>query len=144
MNTKSKSRPFIGLLACWKRRKFYMVQDDTLDDESVPSDEKQPEPEPSPVKLKHPSEAYFKTQKASLLLAYNLRKSLSTDSFQDSIESMDSLVESYWDPGDDTSQATAIVSNTGQGNRRPDFLTEHMDFLSSQTQPREVEQVYKT
>ena len=73
--------------------------------------------------------------------SYQLGRNRTTDSFQDSIESMDSLVESYWDPEDETSQATAIASNAlhyGDG-----FLLEHLNFLSVQTQPREVEAVYR-
>lgn len=60
--------------------------------------------------------------------------------------SLDSLVESCWDPDDDEedeSYDTPIVNNaTGIRLKRDDFLSEHVKFLKMQTQPREVEVVY--
>ena len=138
--------PFILLLACWKRRQFYVVQNDVLDDDSVPTAmTSTPSDKTRPVQnlssstspKKHPAEAYFKNPRPAVEQALSVHKSQSTDSFQASIESMDSLVESYWDPGDDNaSQVTAKVSN------KKDFLAEHLSFLSAQTQPRKVEEVY--
>jgi hypothetical protein len=66
------------------------------------------------------------------------------DSFQGSLaslESIDSLVESYWDPEEDCSLATPIATNRLQSM---DFLDEHVDFLRVQTQPRSVEVVWAT
>ena len=63
------------------------------------------------------------------------------DSFQGSLESIDSLIESYWDPEDDASLATPVATNTVQS---VDFLEEHVDFLKVQTQPRSVEVVWET
>lgn len=61
-----------------------------------------------------------------------------------SLESMDSLVESYWDPGDveedSSSQITPVATN---GHLyAPDFFTEHVHFLRVQTRPRKVEVVW--
>ena len=63
------------------------------------------------------------------------------DSFQGSLESIDSLIESYWDPEEDGSLATPVATNIVQ---TMDFLEEHVDFLKVQTQPRSVEVVWET
>ena len=63
------------------------------------------------------------------------------DSFQGSLESIDSLIESYWDPEEDSSFATPVATNIVQSI---DFLEEHVDFLKVQTQPRAVEVVWET
>jgi len=63
------------------------------------------------------------------------------DSFQGSLESIDSLVESYWDPEEDASLATPVATNIIQSL---DFLEEHVDFLTVQTQPRSVELVWES
>jgi hypothetical protein len=63
------------------------------------------------------------------------------DSFQGSLESIDSLVESYWDPEEDSSLATPIATNRVESM---DFLDEHVHFLRVQTQPRSVEVVWAT
>jgi hypothetical protein len=63
------------------------------------------------------------------------------DSFQGSLESIDSLAESHWDPEDDSSQVTPIANNVAQPI---DFFSEHVDFLRVQTQPQKVEVVWTT
>jgi hypothetical protein len=65
-------------------------------------------------------------------------RSRTKDSFQGSLESIDSLSESCWDPEDDASLATPIVTNVA----RPIDFYEHVDFLRVQTQPRKVEVVW--
>jgi hypothetical protein len=72
--------------------------------------------------------------------AVSFRRSKRRCSFQSSIESIDSLLESCWDPEDDSSQCTEVVSNS---RVQPDFFIEHLDFLSIQTQPRQVQLVYR-
>jgi len=62
------------------------------------------------------------------------------ESIPASLESMDSLAESHWDPDDDASNATPLVKNTHTPNDA--FFIEHVKFLQVQTQPRKVEQVY--
>jgi hypothetical protein len=69
------------------------------------------------------------------------QRNRSKNSFQGSLESIDSLAESHWDPEDDTSQETPIVNNTAQPL---DFFSEHVGFLRVQTQPRNVEVVWTT
>jgi hypothetical protein len=141
---KRRFRPFLGLVSWWKRRKFYFVQQDVLDEEeSMLSEQKGlVQGKASIPLLNHPSTTYFHGPRAPQNPRYPLTRNTTIDSFQDSIESMDSLVESYWDPDDETSQATAVASNTGQYGQQADFLLEHLNFLSVQTQPREVEVVY--
>lgn len=63
-----------------------------------------------------------------------------------SLESMDSLAESYWDPDDDeddtSSQVTPIAANGGHPDDVPDFFAEHVNFLRVQTRPRKVEEIW--
>lgn len=52
-----------------------------------------------------------------------------TSSFQSSLESVDSLVESYWDPSDDQSQLSCLVPV----EMNPSFvIEEHISFLQHQ------------
>ena len=67
------------------------------------------------------------------------RRNKTRDSFQGSIESLDSLVESCWDPEDDSSQCTQVTSNP---KNHVDFFVQHLGFLCIQTQPRQVQVVY--
>lgn len=62
------------------------------------------------------------------------------ESISGSLESMDSIAESNWDPDDDASNVTPLVKNTRSPNDV--FFVEHVKFLQVQTQPRRVEQVY--
>ena len=62
------------------------------------------------------------------------------DSLSGSLESLDSLVESLWDPEDDASNITPLVKNTHKPTDA--FFAEHVQFLQIQTQPRKVEEVY--
>ena len=71
----------------------------------------------------------------------NLPRSRTQESFQGSLESLDSLVESYWDPEDDASQMTPVPTNI---SRSSEFFFEHVRFLKVQTQPRQVEIVWST
>lgn len=70
-----------------------------------------------------------------------LPRSRTQESFQGSLESIDSLVESYWDPEDDASQMTPVPTNM---SRSSEFFFEHVRFLKVQTQPRQVEIVWST
>lgn len=134
-------RSLFSLLCWWKSRRFYVAQVEEVDEDGAVSaggckgaNVQQPECAPTRNREKmHRKEEKIPPQ-------YPFERSTTMDSFQGSIESIDSLVESYWDPEDETSQVTALISNTGG---HPDFLTEHLSFLSAQTQPREVEVVYR-
>ena len=50
------------------------------------------------------------------------------------------MVESNWDPEDDASTITPLVTNICQPVDA--FFVEHVRFLQVQTQPRKVEEVY--
>lgn len=63
------------------------------------------------------------------------------NSLSGSLESLDSLTESYWDPDEDASNATPIVTNIPQPAMDA-FFVEHVRFLQVQTQPRKVAEVY--
>ena len=98
-----------------------------------------PEVEKPPAKLMRtpPTSTSSSTPASAVPFVRNRTK----DSFQGSLESIDSLVESYWDPEDDASQLTPIVTNALQDDG---FFSEHVDFLRVQTQPRKVEVVWTT
>lgn len=147
--TQSKQgsfQPFRALILWWKRRKFYMVQNEDLPEDDDMSgrienkdSEEEPEQAPEP---RLPQETFFNysiTQQKQR--NHTFRRSNSLNSCQKSIESMDSLLESCWDPEDENSQGTPLASNTG--HNQPDYLVEHIGFLSSQTQPREVEVFFR-
>jgi hypothetical protein len=140
---KRRFRPCSGIVSWWKRRSFYIAQADTLDEESLkgaiidnrPLDQTAYSSVGSPHKT-----SYFPGKRAATTHPpYPFVRSRTADSFQGSLESVDSLVESYWDPEDETSQTTAVASNTVSPM---DFFVEHLGFLSVQTQPRQVEIVY--
>jgi hypothetical protein len=72
---------------------------------------------------------------------YSLTSSQSLDSYRDStdsIVSMDSQDESY------TSHITTVSMNDSRLHQQARFFFEHLNFLKSQTQPCEVEIVYKS
>jgi hypothetical protein len=146
---KRRFRPFLGLVSWWNRRNFYFAQrEDPLDDESMLSQQKSPNKEATKAPLFNlPKTAYFRRPTEMQQQTYPSTINRTVDSFQDSVESMDSVVDSYWDPGDETSQATAVASNSSNtlqdAGYPKDFLAEHLNFLSAQTQPRAVELVYK-
>lgn len=139
--TKRGFRPLLGLVSWWKGRKFYFAQQEDLeDDEKTARKDKNGIPQEQPSQANLQRSTNLNGTPVQQQLRYPFTRSLTVDSFQDSIESMDSVAESYWDPEDETSQTTTPASNTGY---QPDFLVEHLGFLSAQTQPREVEVVYR-
>jgi hypothetical protein len=147
-STKRKKRirfrPCSGIVSWWKRRSFYVAQGDTLDEESSNGanidsrilDQTSSSSVGSPHMTPN-----FPDRRAARHAPYPFVRNRTVDSFQGSLESIDSLVESYWDPEDETSQATAVASNTIHPT---DFFVEHLGFLSVQTQPRQVEIVYNS
>ena len=58
------------------------------------------------------------------------------NSLNDSINSLDSVIDSQCTHGED--------QNSESGGVLDKFLMEHLDFLSQSTQPQEVELVYNT
>jgi hypothetical protein len=141
---KRRFRPCSGIVSWWKRRSFYVAQADTLDEESLHganSNGRLLEQTASSLVGNPQKKPYFPDRRAARHPPYPFVRNRTVDSFQGSLESIDSLAESYWDPEDDTSQATAVASNRISPM---DFFVEHLGFLSLQTQPRQVEIVYNS
>ena len=135
-------RPFAGVVSWWKRRHFYVPHDDTFDEEPAitpyyrkslnASDDTESMTEVEPRESSsHPRFI------SPIHHPRRFSRSRTTDSIQGSLESMDSLVESYWDPDDDMSQTTTVISNTISPL---DFFSQHLTFLT-QTQPRQVAEI---
>lgn len=99
-------------------------------------------PPPIPLKKVHSSNVSTSlSRNPSLYEPDPFTRRRTKDSFQGSLESIDSLVESYWDPEEDVSLTTPIRSNMIQSMDVPE---EHVDFLLVRTQPRSVEVVWET
>ena len=135
---KRRFRPFSCIVSWWKRRKFYFLQQDILDEASCDRHQKSHD-ESIPFLRKYPPTTYFAYPLHSRYPS--LTRNRTIDSFQVSIESMDSLVESCWDLDEEASQVTAFTCPVSLQNR---FLQEHLNFLSYRTQPREVEVLFNS
>jgi hypothetical protein len=150
----------------WKRRNFYIVQDEEesqngVDDTMEESFDGQQTPEAKEPRQCQDQDWDMTVEDALATVqtplapshvsvmktigappgASPFKRSRTKDSFQGSLESLDSLAESHWDPEDDSSQVTPIANNVAQPI---DFFSEHVDFLRVQTQPRKVEVVWTT
>ena len=145
VNQKIAFKPFSALRSWWKRRRFqHLHEAETHGDSEKERDDVDREPEMteetvkdnnvSTEPLQTPLALYFNAQPPRVRNVYPFQRSKTADSFQDSIESMDSVVDSHWDPDDeDTSQATERHRN-GEA-----YLLQHLNFLAVSTQPQEVE-----
>ena len=144
MNDKNKRFiPFFKIRSWWKRRRFqYVVHLDTQDEQSTKERRREIEIGDSTTEevFDPPIELYFNEQKSTENNTFSFVSSTPTDSFQDSIESMDSVVDShYLHPEDECSQPVAFATNV----HLDPFLMAHLNFLSQSTQPQEVELVYR-
>jgi hypothetical protein len=144
MNDKNKRFiPFFKIRSWWKRRRFqYLVHVDTRDEQSTKERKGEIEIGDSTTEevFDPPIELYFNEQKSTENNTFSFVSSTPTDSFQDSIESMDSVVDShYLHPEDECSQPVAFATNV----HLDPFLMAHLNFLSQSTQPQEVELVYR-
>jgi hypothetical protein len=144
MNDKNKRFiPFFKISSWWKRRRFqYLVHFDTQDEQSTKERRVEIEIGDSTTEevFDPPIELYFNEQKSTENNTFSFVSSTPTDSFQDSIESMDSVVDShYLHPEDECSQPVAFATNV----HLDPFLMAHLNFLSQSTQPQEVELVYR-
>jgi hypothetical protein len=166
-NKKKRRQGILRRIAnWWKRQHFYIVQDDEesqngVDDtmeESFDGEQAPEAKEPSHCQDQDwdmteedavatiqtplaPSYVAVMRPTGALPSASPFTRNRTKDSFQGSLESIDSLAESYWDPEDDSSEVTPIANNVAQPI---DFFSEHVDFLRVQTQPRKVEVVWTT
>ena len=132
-NKKDKHvfRPFLGLVSWWKGRHYYFpTHDYACDETSARSGDN---------RLGHPhSRLRVDRRSTQQNLPLLLSLPFNIDSLQDSAESMDSVTNSCWEPGDEISQTTTPASNTCY---KPDVMIEHLRFLGRQTQPSEVQSV---
>jgi hypothetical protein len=120
----------------------YLVHFDTQDEQSTKERRVEIEIGDSTTEevFDPPIELYFNEQKSTENNTFSFVSSTPTDSFQDSIESMDSVVDShYLHPEDECSQPVAFATNV----HLDPFLMAHLNFLSQSTQPQEVELVYR-
>ncbi|KAG7346496.1 hypothetical protein IV203_005564 [Nitzschia inconspicua] len=156
---RRKFRLIAALRSWWKRRRFqYLVEDEThaelgdrvevkVDghaDTSTGDDHNDTStgpnaPNAASNSMDTPLTMYFITHTSNRRKLYPFQRASTLDSFQDSIESLDSVMDSHWDPDDNsTSQITARITNC-HGDT---YLMEHLNFLSVSTQPQEVELMY--
>lgn len=82
-----------------------------------------------------PFARYFNAQPPRSRDSYPFQRSKTADSFQDSIESMDSVMDSHWDPDNEENSQTDQVHEVHEDA----YFLEHLNFLSISTQPQEVE-----
>ena len=144
---KRKFKPFLALRKWFKRRRFQYLEEvttqDDLDKEQLVASEDESDGSSNQGSAENSTEKpmvtplalYFNAHSPQPQSAYPLQKSRTADSFQGSIESMDSVVDSHWDPDDISSLKTEKHKNDA-------FLMEHLSFLSVSTQPQEVELMY--
>ena len=121
--------PFFSLRTWWRRRKFqYLVHIDVPEERTMSNSGERSQ-------IAHE----FGT---SALEAFNApiarhpedEISIGINSYYDSIESMDSIGDSYYiHSEEDHSKSVEYVD---------EFLMEHLNFLSQSTQPQDVELVY--
>lgn len=153
LKSKRKFKPFAALMSWWKRRRFRYLEEDValsvlvegnteLDmHEHVGISTKNTETSTlSPGSAATPLALYFDTQESPKRpKKYPFQRSSTLFSLQNSIESMDSVVDSHWDP-DDTSMSQAHTKSIKcHGDS---YLMEHLHFLSISTQPQEVDLMY--
>jgi len=130
-NRKRRFNPFDNLRTWWKRRRFqYLVHVNVTEERVV---------EECRVGTDIRNECGTKYPESFILpLAPHLEDKISigVNSFHDSIESMDSIVDSHHTYSEEE------VSESGEFV--DEFLMEHLNFLSHSTQLQEVELVYDT
>ena len=144
MNDKDRRfEPFFRIRSWWKRRRFqYVVHVDTQDEQSTKKRRGEIEIGDSTTEevFDPPIEHYFNEQQPTGNNTYSFMSSTPTDSFQDSIESMDSVVDyHYHPPEDECSQPIAFATNV----HLDPFLIAHINFLSQSTPLQEVDLVYR-
>ena len=82
----------------------------------------------------------FSLQMTEKKVPYPLVRTRTGQSFQGSLESMDSVAESYWEPEDDESSEKSSDNNL----ESTEFLEEHFSFLRTKTKAKKVKVVWTT
>ena len=156
-------RSFLGISSWWKGRNFYFPQPEELDDTSTRAETKSSIRQQLPPHVSASTAAstdvghgtltsltdwavplpqpQTQRQQQQQYRRYPYTRTQSFDSLHDSIESLDSVAESYGDLDDDISEATASV--VPDMEYETDFLLEHLGFLTAHTQPRPFQVVYR-
>jgi len=136
-NRKRRFKPLFTLQTWWKRRRFqYLVHVNASEERSMNGYRGRTEistgfGDAASEALITPLALYFEAQISS-----EISQSFPTNSFHDSIESMDSIIDSHCThTEDEMSESVEYIDK---------FLMEHLNFLSQSTQPQEVELVYDT
>ena len=138
---KRRFKPFFNLRTWWKSRRFQYLIHVNAPEESVAKECRRRTDKDSEYgsaatsdtnrPLAHYLETNNTTEISELLL-----KSPAVNSFHDSIDSLDSVVNSQC-----TDSEENIPETAGSVDK---FLMEHLDFLSQSTSAQEVELVYDT
>lgn len=138
-NRKLRFKPFFTLRTWWKCRRFqYLVHvnapEECIMKEYTGRKEKGTAFDIAASGTSITPFALHLEAKVSSEISESFLKNPTANSFQDSIESMDSIIDSYCTHSEDeTHEDLGFVDQ---------FLMEHLNFLSQSTQPQEVELVY--
>jgi len=129
-------RPMLGLVSWWKGRNYYFATEDFACEERSIRTRKEGNGEPAPSQLSIDymvvTQDGLQQQPRNRLRKFNPRK--------DSMKRKDAVSSSFWELGDEISQITTPVSNTGY---KPEFMVEHLGSQSGKVQPHEVEIVLR-
>lgn len=127
-NRKRRFKPFDSLRSWWKRRKFQYLVHVNIPEERIV--------EHCRMKTEIPDKIGIEATESFVVpLALHLDERISTDvnSIHNSIESMDSVIDSFPTRSNEEDSESMEVLD--------EFLMEHLSFLSQSTQPQEV-QIY--
>ena len=136
---KKRFQALFRLLLWWKRNRFqYLTQADTHEEplkqqstmqasnETTDLEDPRSKPSKPTESLGTPLSVYFNEQSSNHQKSYSFTRTPTVESFQDALEDMDSVMNSHWDPDDETSQITERINNV-HGDV---FLLEHLVRVS--------------
>ena len=130
-NRKWRFNPFDGLRTWWKRRRFQYLVHVNIPEERIVEECKVRTEISSEFGIRDP-ESFI----APLSLNLEDKISIGVNSFQDSIETLDSIIDTHY------TYSKEVVSDSGEFV--DGFLMEHLNFLSQSTQLQEVQLMYDT
>ncbi len=140
-NEKRRFKPFFGLRRWWKSRRFQYLEHVEAPENSATKKIKERTEEESKSDVSAMGDlikplANFLESNNDTATSALYHNTPHVNSLNDSIVSLDSVVDSQYSHSDDkNSESESFVDK---------FLMEHLDFLSQSTQPQEVELVYDT
>jgi len=138
-NRKLRFKPFFTLRTWWKRRRFQYLVHVNAPEECIMKEYTGRNERGTAFGIAASESlitplALHLEAKVSSEFSESLLKNPTANSIQDSIESMDSIIDSYSTHSEDETHENAEFVD--------EFLMEHLNFLSQSTQPQEVELVY--